>query len=240
MADPPGEETVRRAAAAGLKRWLNRARERVMAPFRLFKAQPDPTAIAATVPAWQSEVDRIVAELTPALQAGWAAAHLPGNYDPQDPYIQANLAMTRNLLVRIPDEVHAKVVAQILEGVNAGETTDQVAERVDNVLSYTGSENWPGRAALIARTETHKHFNCSMTAHALLRLKQDGGQWTKQWDTRLDGREREAHKHADGQVQMLQHPYLVGGEQLMYPGDPVSSPHNGIACRCAQQFEKIG
>lgn len=240
MAEFPGEGPVRRAAASGLKRWLAAARDKVMAPWRLFKVQPDPSAIASTVPLWQSEVDRIVAELTPAIREGWAAAHLPMEFDLQNPYIQANLAMTRNLLVRIPDEVHAKVVAQILEGVNAGESTAQIADRVDDILTYTGSENWAGRADLIARTETHKHFNSSMTAHALLRQQQDGGQWSKQWNTRMDGRERMAHRDANGQVQMLQQPYLVGGEQLMYPGDPVSSPHNGIACRCSQVFEKIG
>ena len=64
MPSKGAEDSVFKAASTGLKRWLGRARDAVMAPFRQFKAQPNPQAIAATVPVWQSQVDRIVAALT--------------------------------------------------------------------------------------------------------------------------------------------------------------------------------
>src|SRR5262245_11936040 len=100
-----------------------------MAPWKRLKATPNAAAIQATAPAWQAEVDRILAALTPALREGWVGAKMPGDFDIQDPYIQAGLAMTRNLLVRIPDEVHALVIRQILAGTNAGESVDQIAQR---------------------------------------------------------------------------------------------------------------
>jgi uncharacterized protein with gpF-like domain len=40
------------------------------------------------------------------------------------------------------------------------------------------------------------------------------------------------HLAADGQVQDIDEPFDVGGEQLMYPGDPAGSPGNTINCRC--------
>jgi hypothetical protein len=233
-------DNVFKAAAAGLKRWLGVAKEAVMAPWQRFRAQPSPVAISSTVPVWQAEVDRILAALTPALREGWAAAHLPGDYDPNDPYIQANLALTRNLLVRIPGEVHAMVVKEILEGTNAGETLEQIAQRVDNVLTYTGSENWPNRARVIAMTETTRHRNSSALAHGLLMTKQNPNtQLLKEWDTRMDGKERMEHRLINGDVQPLSQPFIVGrvnstdvGVEMMFPGDPSAPPHLVCNCRC--------
>jgi len=226
------EESVYQAASTGLKRWLKRAQDAVMAPWRRFKAAPNPAAIASTVPAWQAEVDRILAALTPALKEGWAAAHLPGDYDPQDPYIQANLALTRNLLVRIPDEVHAKVVKEILEGTNAGETTAQIAQRIDNLLDYEGQYKWPDRARLIAQTELTRHRNSSALAHGLLVEKQDKRVLHKRWDTTMDNRERAAHRLTNGQTRALGQPFDVEGVEMMAPGDPLAPPELVINCRC--------
>jgi uncharacterized protein with gpF-like domain len=234
------EDSVFQAAKEGLTRWLDRAREVVMAPWRRFRATPNPQAIAATVPVWQAQVDRILKALTPAQIEGWAAAHLPGDYDPQDPYIRANLALTYNLLVRIPDEVHSMVVAAILQGTQNGESTEQIARRVDDILTFTGSENWTNRARVIAQTETNRHFNGSMLAHGLLQEKNGAQGLTKRWDTIMDGKERVEHQGANNQVQLLNQPFIVGGEQLLFPGDPVGAPWNVINCRCSLRLEKAG
>lgn len=226
------EEEVRRAAERGLKRWLKKAKDAVMAPWRRFKAQPNPDALRATVPEWQAEVDRILQALTPAAREGWMAADLPGEFDINDPYIQTNLAITKNLLVRIPNEVHARVVAAILEGVNAGEPMERIVQRVQDVLDYTGSEDWPGRAKVIAQTEVNRIFNSSMLAHGLLRERQGVRGLSKRWDTRMDGKERPAHHEANNQVRPLMQPFLVGGEELMFPVDPKGRPDNVIFCRC--------
>jgi uncharacterized protein with gpF-like domain len=235
-----GEASVFRAAKEGLTRWLGAAREAVMTPWRRYRAAPNPAAIAATVPLWQAQVDRILKALTPAQIEGWAAAHLPGDYDPQDPYIQANLALTYNLLVRIPDEVHAIVVSAILQGAQNGESTEQIAQRVDDILTFTGSENWENRARVIAQTETNRHFNGSMLAHGLLQEKNGAQGLSKRWDTILDGKERVEHQEANNQVQLLNRPFIVGGEALLFPGDPVGAPWNVINCRCSLRLEKAG
>jgi len=57
----------------------------------------------------------------------------------------------------------------------------------------------------------------------------------KEWMTVLDGREREAHHNADGQTVQAFQPFIVGGEQLMRPGDTSlgASLKNVINCRCS-------
>jgi hypothetical protein len=234
------EDSVYQAARDGLVKWLGRAREVVMAPWRQYKAAPNPVAIASTKPLWQEEVDRILPALTPAQREGWAAAHLPGDFDPQDPFIRANLALTHNLLVRIPDEVHAMVVAAILEGAQRAESTEQIANRVDDILTFTGSENWDNRARVIAQTETNRHFNGSMLAHGLSRQQAGDSSLMKRWDTVMDGKERLAHQLANNDVQPLNQPFIVDGEELLFPGDPTGKASNVINCRCSLRLEKAG
>jgi hypothetical protein len=226
------ERSALNAVSSGLKRWLGIAREAVIAPWRRFRAQPNPDAIQATEPVWQAEVARILAALTPALREGWGAANLPGDFSIDDPYIQANLALTRNLLVRIPDETHALVVAQIITGTDAAESMEQIAARVQHVLTFTGSEDWPARAKTIAQTEVNRHFNSSLLAHGLLREKQGVVGLRKRWDTRMDGKERLWHHQANNQTRPLQQPFQVGGEDLMFPVDPTGRPDNVVNCRC--------
>lgn len=54
----------------------------------------------------------------------------------------------------------------------------------------------------------------------------------KEWLTSIDGRERPEHAAANGQIVAQQDAFTVGGERLMYPGDPAGSPWNTINCRC--------
>lgn len=55
---------------------------------------------------------------------------------------------------------------------------------------------------------------------------------SKRWVATLDGRTRHNHAVADGQVVPEDEPFEVGGEKLMYPGDPSGSPWNVYNCRC--------
>jgi uncharacterized protein with gpF-like domain len=58
-------------------------------------------------------------------------------------------------------------------------------------------------------------------------------QLKKEWIASFDDRTRDAHAEADGQIVMQSDPFLVGGEQLLYPGDPAGSSENVINCRCS-------
>ena len=51
--------------------------------------------------------------------------------------------------------------------------------------------------------------------------------------TSVDGRERAAHRGADGQIVDVKERFLVGVELLFHPGDPAGSAKNVVNCRCS-------
>lgn len=61
----------------------------------------------------------------------------------------------------------------------------------------------------------------------------------KTWDSVGDNRVRAAHLSADGQSVRVNEPFIVGGEQLMYPGDDSlgASAGNIINCRCGASYD---
>jgi HK97 family phage portal protein len=85
----------------------------------------------------------------------------------------------------------------------------------------------PHRRELIARTETMRASNAGAQA-----LYKKWGVRKKEWLTSLDGRERPSHHDANGQVVAIDEPFIVGGSQMMQPGDQ-NAPIGEVAnCRC--------
>lgn len=93
---------------------------------------------------------------------------------------------------------------------------DWIAERLN-----------PGRVEMIARTESMRAANAAKFAVGV-----ECGIQDKEWVTAIDGRERPAHREADGQIVKMQDAFVVGGEQMMFPGDPSASVGNVVNCRC--------
>lgn len=223
--------------------WLAGATAAVLAAFTRFGAAPDPAAIWSTVPNWERQVDRLLTALEQIARAGWIDASqqlgvdLP--FDVSDSILQDQLARTRNLMVRTPDEVYRLVVGELGAAVAAGEDLHQQAARIRHVLDVTGTENWPARARTVSVTEVHRAWNFGGLA-ASLRIQQQlqGPRLLKRWDAKEDSAVRPAHRLADGQVQFLSQPFIVGGEPLMAPGDPSGSPATVISCRCKPIYSK--
>jgi uncharacterized protein with gpF-like domain len=147
-------------------------------------------------------------------------------------FVMSQLAQTENFLVRIPDEVYNLVFAEITDAVNAGADNEQVADRVDRVLEYSGSERWPSRARTIAQTETTRAYGAGTLAGGLEQSRVTGRLLRKRWDTERDERVRVSHREVDGEVRDLGMPFYVDGVPLMFPGDPMGPPETVINCRC--------
>jgi uncharacterized protein with gpF-like domain len=232
MAERDGDERdVEQAVAAGLKSWLAKVRDAVMAPFRQHGLQPNPGAISQLDAAWRGEVDTIVSTLSRVADRSWNnVAGSPAVS--RHAFVMSQLAQTENFLVRIPDEVYNLVFAEIADGVNAGESVPQVAQRVDKVLDWSGSENWPNRARVIARTEVTRANNAGTMGAGTEVARVTGKVVSKTWHAHSDDRTRTDHRVVDGQTVPFYQPFQVGTNHLMFPGDPAGPPDEVINCRC--------
>jgi hypothetical protein len=109
-----------------------------MRPWNRYRMTPDPNGIYSTQQVWEAEVETI---LTTIGQIGMSAWSRATDVPPvsRHAFVMSQLGQTQNFLVRIPDEVYHLVFMEISEGTNAGETVQQIADRVDRVLTYTAS-----------------------------------------------------------------------------------------------------
>lgn len=197
----------------------------------------DPTGVDDARPAWATQVDQqIMPALDTVVDHGWrwqsGEPFVSGNA-----FTQAQLALTANLLVRIPDEVYNDIFAELSTGVANGEDQQTIADRIDAKILTSGSEWWENRAKVIARTETNRAWNAGVLAAAQY-YEPPSTRWVKVWDADLDGHERPSHRRADGQVRSLSDSFQVGNQDLRFPGDPAGAPANVINCRCSMTIRK--
>lgn len=231
MARDADERHLTEVVGGALRRWLGRARDVVMEPWNRFRMQPDPTAIYSTQGQWNDEVETILTTIGRISMNAWSeATDVPAVS--RHSFVMAQLAETQNFLVRIPDEVYNLIFAEITGGVNSGESKEQIAQRVDRVLTYTESERWPNRARVIAQTETTRAYGAGTLAAGLEQSRVTGRLLRKRWDTEHDSRVRSSHREVDGQVRDLGMPFYVDGFPLQFPGDPIGPPETVINCRC--------
>lgn len=225
------ERRLGEVVGSALRRWLGRARAKVMAPWQQHQLQPDPTAIYSTQGEWDGEVGTILTAIGQISMHAWSdATDVPPVS--RHSFVMAQLAETQNFLVRIPDEVYNLAFAEIADGVNGGESKQQIADRVDRVLDYSDSERWPNRARTIAQTEVTRAYGAGTLAAGLEQSRVTGRLLRKRWDTEKDQRVRESHRAVDGQVRDLAMPFYVDGFPLQFPGDPIGAPETVINCRC--------
>jgi len=88
------------------------------------------------------------------------------------------------------------------------------------------------RAAMIASTEIHSYTGESIDET----MRVDGDMQEKEWLGAADERERPTHVDANGQRVEMDEPFLVGDDELQYPGDPAGSAKEIIRCRCAALY----
>ena len=85
-------------------------------------------------------------------------------------------------------------------------------------------------AKRIIRTESTNAANYATNQSAIDNFGKENLQ--KEWIATLDERVRIDHAQADGQIVDMDQNFLVGGEELAYPGDSRGSAFNVINCRC--------
>lgn len=111
----------------------------------------------------------------------------------------------------------------LAEAIAEGEDVLKVADRVDAIMG----ERIRSSAEAIARTEVGTAVNGGQVEG----WRQDGTVGGKRWLSAIDDRTREAHVAAHDQAVALDEPFVVDGEEGMYPGD-FPSAANVVNCRC--------
>ena len=123
------------------------------------------------------------------------------------------------------------IVRTIARGKKNGDSNDEIASSMRARVSQLST----ARSAVISRTEVHNSSNYALLETA----KESGVVSSKEWVSGSDDRVRDGefdHVDANGQIALINEPFIVSGEELMFPGDPSGSAGNVINCRCAQVF----
>lgn len=232
------ERDIREVFWAVLSRWLVETARRVLRGTE----PPDLNAVWARVPAWHDAVDQVVnGRIRDAMGVAYRRV-LGEDYSwKQRAAVAVYLSEVRNRLVRVPDEVYELVAGQVVQGVNLGESVPKLAARVDEVLSTTGSERWPNRSTVVARTETIGALNAArLDAFRVAAEEEPDVRFEKMWLATVDARTRDTHRAADGQRVPLDASFSVGAASLAFPGDPTGPAREVIQCRCTMLLVEPG
>ena len=120
-----------------------------------------------------------------------------------------------------------QITAQVTSGILQGESIKHLADRLQTHIPDMSRTS----AIRAARTAVTGAQNAGRL-DSYHRAEEMGISLEKQWVATLDGRTRHDHAVADGQTVKEDAPFLVGGYELMYPGDPSGPGHLIYNCRC--------
>lgn len=202
---------------------------------------------------WTSRVPRIIARL---LGIAETAAHqaadsvdgelddtwddLPGRHedgqelpDGMGQYVET----TERLLRAVGDRLAEAARAELAEGVEAGEDTDALRDRLRARFAADGPQLGKARRERTAATEATRAWNTA-TLEAARALSGPDRPLVKQWRTRGDQRVRHVHDAVDGQLRFLDEPFRVGGHDMDAPGDPTAPPELVCNCRCVLRLSR--
>ena len=150
------------------------------------------------------------------------------------PYYPKAKAVKRGIdLIYGKKQITATVTSGILQGNSINKMAKDLMNRVTDMNKTSAI-----RAARTAVTEAE---NAGRQA-AADELEKKGVIMGKRWIATHDSRTRDEHLEADGQIVENNKPFVVGGEELMFPGDKSlgASGWNLYNCRCTRATEIIG
>lgn len=180
---------------------------------------------------WELELEAILYEQgVEAYNIGGQAARatlgVRGGFNLRNPFIVQTLRDRANMLAGgIADSEFERLKTVFAEGFYLrGENPLTVARTMEQEFNFLSRD----RANLVARTEA-----VVITGGAQQQCYQASGVEFKRWLTTLDGRERESHFEAHGQLVPINEPFIVGDEELQFPGDPDGDIKEIANCRCS-------
>lgn len=139
------------------------------------------------------------------------------------------------LIKGLVDDAIDRINVALSLGILGEKSPFEIMQEITRILGEEGLEALGGiavRAEKIARTELARIANMATFARQKEAAKVIPG-LMKEWISVLwPGRTRAHHWAAHGQRVLVEEPFIVMGEQMMYPHDPAGSAANVVECMC--------
>lgn len=133
------------------------------------------------------------------------------------------LRQRENRISEAAQNVWESVRDTIDDGLQSGDSIKQIADAIRGRFNDIGER----RATTIAMTETTTAYGAGRQS-----AMRSAGITHKQWLTSGNPNVRPSHAMANEQIVPIDEPFRVGGDDLMFPGDPSGSPEEVINCHC--------
>jgi hypothetical protein len=144
-----------------------------------------------------------------------------------DDIVTALMGQANDAGLEIADTSVQRAINTIIDDVTSGDfDIDRTIKNLQNNYGFSKE-----RAELIAVNE----ILSAGRAGQYYSEQQSGVVEAKVWHGIRDKRQRPAHGAAEGQTKLMDEPFEVGGQQLMYPGDRSlgATVGNTVRCRCS-------
>lgn len=201
---------------------------------------PDPfnltgwnTTVDTTVaPAVSSVMDEIVGDVAKASAIPGGKDYLLGKT--ANPITGATVkdavsASTDRILLQVK-ALGTNVSDKVTMAINTASDEGKLADSMNSL--FTAAET---QSSYVARSANF--FANGLAQQAALTVQGEGQAMQKTWTSMGDDQVRPDHEDVDGTTVGSSEPFNVGGEDLMYPGDPDGSEEEVANCRCWLVFE---
>lgn len=153
--------------------------------------------------------------------------------------LQVVQGYTADLIGGLTRDMSAKINAAIQRGALGGLDLQQLVAQIGSTLEdgkFSGLFSQVGERAMCIATNEIMRVQSLASVARIKDLAQHHPGLGKRWLHIPVARvPRISHMLADGQVRKPNEPFLVEGEELMYPRDPAGSAENTINCHCLVQ-----
>lgn len=150
--------------------------------------------------------------------------------------LQVVQGYSADLITGLSHDASSKINAAIQRGFLGGANLQDTVKAIGSALedgNFSGLFSEVGKRAMSITTNEVMRVNSLASFSRIRALKETHPGLGKEWlHIPVALVPRPGHLIADGQVREPEEPFLVEGEDLMYPRDPSGSADNTINCHC--------
>lgn len=171
-------------------------------------------------------------------------------YQPNPAQLNAVMDFSAALVQNITSDLRGKINTQIRLSILGERTPVDAMRAITDALGIEARAGVWGlrkrpevvkgiaaRSEAIVRTETTRVHNLATQSQLQAQAQQESGLlkgWAAVGDMRTRYDHLQAHREYGRNPIPVNEPFIVGGEALMFPGDPTASAQQTVNCRCRQ------